>query len=352
MLSSTTILLSLIISVSVVQAVGLIEALQNAGASEYAQFIQSDPSIAALYASSNVQTVFAPIDGSVLPSLPSRKRQANPTSERQAEYQGMRNINRLGASSVPPGAILPSNDNSANTGGQSQVAVTNPSNATQSPSEKRWLANIKRANGTYPSLLKVYTGLGNYVNIIKADIPYDGGLIQIVDNYFTLPQSLSSTASANGHTSFLSAANSTNATSILDNTPSITAFIPSNAAFSNRTAATSYASSSNLLSGHIIPNFLGYLPALTNGATYQTQAGGNITITIRGGQYFVNNAKIIASNQILENGVAHIIDSIIIPSTPHVSFNGATSFTGGFSSGFVLVGSLALSFAAALFFRV
>jgi uncharacterized surface protein with fasciclin (FAS1) repeats len=132
----------------------------------------------------------------------------------------------------------------------------------------------------------------------------------MLSSWFTLPVSLSSTASANGHTSFLNIAKSSNLTSTLDNTPAITCFIPSNSAFAKPNANSSYSSSSSLLSGHVIPDFLGYLPALSNGATYTTQAGTKVTITIRGDDYYVNNAKIIASNQILENGVAHVVDSV------------------------------------------
>lgn len=100
----------------------------------------------------------------------------------------------------------------------------------------------------------------------------------------------------------------------LDNTPSITCFIPSNAAFSTPNATSRYASSASLLSGHVISNFVGYLPSLENGATFTTQGGTNVTVTVRGTDTFINNAKIIASNQILENGVAHVIDSVSLSS--------------------------------------
>jgi uncharacterized surface protein with fasciclin (FAS1) repeats len=65
----------------------------------------------------------------------------------------------------------------------------------------------------------------------------------------------------------------------------------------------------------VIPDFVGYLPFLKNGATYTTQGGGNVTITVTGtvgkdAQYFVNNAKIVASNLILSNGVAHVVDQV------------------------------------------
>jgi hypothetical protein len=47
---------------------------------------------------------------------------------------------------------------------------------------------------------------------------------------------------------------------------------------------------------------------LTNGAVYQTLANGTLTISIKNGVYYVNGAKIISSNTILTNGVAHVID--------------------------------------------
>lgn len=62
--------------------------------------------------------------------------------------------------------------------------------------------------------------------------------------------------------------------------------------------------------GHIVADFLGYLPALTNGATFTTQGGTNITVKIIGGNYYINNAKIIDSNLLVDNGVCHVVDSV------------------------------------------
>lgn len=47
---------------------------------------------------------------------------------------------------------------------------------------------------------------------------------------------------------------------------------------------------------------------LTNGAVYQTLANETLTVSIKNGVYYVNGAKIISSNTILANGVAHVID--------------------------------------------
>jgi hypothetical protein len=347
MLFPSVIFLALVTSTPVVQATTLIQALQNSGASDFAQFIQASPELSTLYASDRVKTVFAPVNGAVLSSFRKQKRSSSPSADRQGSYHAMRETNSYGSLTVQPGSVLNSNDDSGNTKGQPQHAVTDPSNKTQSTDTKRWLGHRSTANTTLPPLLKIFTGLGEYVNIIKPDIPYDGGLIHIVDDYFTLPEPLSNTASANGHTSFLNMAQSSNLTSTLDNTPAVTVFIPSNSAFSKPNSTSTYSSSSNLLSGHVIPNFLGYLPALTNGATYTTQAGTNVTITIKGGDYYVNNAKIIASNQILENGVAHVVDSIVVPTTPApVPFKGSASSIKGTSTAFLVVGGAALLFVA------
>ena len=97
---------------------------------------------------------------------------------------------------------------------------------------------------------------------------------------------------------------------MIDNTEVITCFVPSNAAFAKPNAKDSYASSSSLLSGHIIPDFAGYLPELKNGTTFKTQSGTSVTVIVKGGDYYINNAKIIASNQIVDNGVVHVLDSV------------------------------------------
>jgi len=80
-------------------------------------------------------------------------------------------------------------------------------------------------------------------------------------------------------------------------------------------ATSHYTSIQSLLLGHLIPNFVGYLPSLNNGTTYTSQGGSNFTVTTDGCDYYINNAKIVLSNVVLGNGVAHVIDQVIQPST-------------------------------------
>ncbi|KAG9228852.1 FAS1 domain-containing protein [Amylocarpus encephaloides] len=337
---STMLCISVLASSVTVRAVGLVDALKNAGASQFASLITSDPIIASLYLSSNVGTVFAPIDS----SSPSRMKRQSPEERQKLKYQSTRQTNHIGDINKPPGKPLDTNNDDANVGaGNQQKVVTNPQDGTGNSSMKRGVIG-RRSNMTMPSLLNIYSGLGNNVSIIQAGIPYDGGVIHIVNDYFTLPTSLSSTASTNGQSSFNQMSKTSNMSASLDSTASITCFIPSNAAFS-ASNSSSYSTSSSLISGHVIPNFVGYLPSLTDGATFTTQGGTKITVTVKNGDYFINNAKIIASNQIISNGVAHVIDSVIEPKSPPLIVSAAPAQERGVMLGvwslvFCLVASL------------
>jgi hypothetical protein len=135
-----------------------------------------------------------------------------------------------------------------------------------------------------------------------------GSLVR--DSYFTPPLTLSATTAATGHSTFTSLTNSSNLTAELDTTAGLTALIPTNAAFAAANVSGTEPTTPSLMDGHIVPNFVGYLPALTNGLKLITQAGTTVTVTVQGNDFYLNNAKIIASNLILQNGVAHVLDQV------------------------------------------
>lgn len=120
--------------------------------------------------------------------------------------------------------------------------------------------------------------------------------------------SLSSTTSETGLSTFGSLASQANLTYSLENTQSITAFLPSNAAFA--AAGNSTTSTSTLISNHIVSGLSGYLPDLTDGMNLTTKTGGALTVSVRSGIWYINDAKITQANLIMENGVAHIIDQV------------------------------------------
>jgi len=134
------------------------------------------------------------------------------------------------------------------------------------------------------------------------------------DSFFTKPISLSATSNQTGNTQFASRLGRSNLTYLLDNTPSITAFVPSDAAFAalgNYTPTSAQIASQ--LSNHIVTNQVLYLPRLVHGARYHTKAGNEISVTVKRGRYFINDAEISQPDLILENGVAHIINKVITP---------------------------------------
>ena len=128
---------------------------------------------------------------------------------------------------------------------------------------------------------------------------------------FTLPAPLSETEPAIGINTFASLAGSANLTDTFDNIPYSTFFIPSDEAFASSNASSS-GTTASLLEGHVIPNFVGYLPSLVNGSTLTTQAGSVVTVTIQGDNYYINDALIVSSNVILDNGVAHVLDKVYL----------------------------------------
>lgn len=59
---------------------------------------------------------------------------------------------------------------------------------------------------------------------------------------------------------------------------------------------------------HIVPGFVGYSTDLKDGMSLKTQQGSNVTITLQGGEMWVNGARVIARDYLVANGVVHVID--------------------------------------------
>jgi uncharacterized surface protein with fasciclin (FAS1) repeats len=130
-------------------------------------------------------------------------------------------------------------------------------------------------------------------------------------SYFTIPVKVSASLKARNLTSFLNLIQKANLTTQLDTQTGITVFAPSNdaiAAYSNAT----YSSTSlqTLVKSHVVADFVGFLPLLTDGLTLTTLAGTKIKVTVKGGDVFINDAKIIFSNIVTENGVIQVIDKV------------------------------------------
>ena len=54
--------------------------------------------------------------------------------------------------------------------------------------------------------------------------------------------------------------------------------------------------------------------AAKKGAEVKTVQGSKIKLSINDGSVYVNGAKVVKTDIVCENGVIHVIDSVIIPS--------------------------------------
>ncbi|KAF2018587.1 Fasciclin-domain-containing protein [Aaosphaeria arxii CBS 175.79] len=95
-----------------------------------------------------------------------------------------------------------------------------------------------------------------------------------------------------------------------------TIFVPTDEAFENIgsiLASANLETLQSVLSYHIIPNNVIFSPSLGN-VTVPSLQGEDLTITVLpDGSAWVNNARIVFPNNILYNGVAHVIDNVIAP---------------------------------------
>lgn len=64
---------------------------------------------------------------------------------------------------------------------------------------------------------------------------------------------------------------------------------------------------------------IGYLPNLKHGQTLKTKAGGELKVSVTStttpegaedGDFYINGAKIVKANLVLDNGVAHIVEKV------------------------------------------
>ena len=137
---------------------------------------------------------------------------------------------------------------------------------------------------------------------------------------------------------------------LADEEESFTVFAPTDAAFDALEAsapgiiaellANPDGELANVLLYHVV-NGVAFSSSLSNGQMIQTAQGEMITVTITGGNVFINNAQVTTADIPASNGVVHIIDAVLLPQScvifnagPYVDFNlefgGAPVSDGGF----------------------
>ncbi|KAK5108538.1 hypothetical protein LTR62_008194 [Meristemomyces frigidus] len=202
--------------------------------------------------------------------------------------------------------------------------------------------------GDDPPLMVFTSGLSTRSAVTEQDVDFEGGIIQIIDNFAIPPMPFVYTVDqynlafeAQGMLSFLGAVYSIppiNATTAslpryLNETRDLTLFVPSNLALeyvSGTLETLSPAALNDILSYHILgPNTGGpiYSSDFINQTQLPTLQGSNITLTFTSNSYFVNSARVIAADILIKNGVMHVLDNVLSPNHTGIRGLNATTYT-------------------------
>jgi transforming growth factor-beta-induced protein len=176
--------------------------------------------------------------------------------------------------------------------------------------------------------------------VVQADLEADNGVVHKVNKVFipsSLTQSIFEAAEGfDGFSNVIGLVVQAGLEETLRN-DIVTIFGPGNTAFSALPAdfiasiASDAAQVKRILSNHIV-NGIYYRERLTNGLELTSLAGETLTISVTEGRfptYMVNNATIEVADVVASNGIAHIINSLLIPPAANAT---TTTTTGGTDS--------------------
>lgn len=156
--------------------------------------------------------------------------------------------------------------------------------------------------------------LSRLILTFTQNLNFSGGTIHIIDKVLTLPGTPSDTAAAMNLTSLAGAMQQTNLTDTLNDLQDITIFAPTNDAF--QSVGSVFDSFSNqqlagILEYHVVSGAVDYSTLLSN-TTLPTVGGQRLTVRMKDGDVFINEAKVVTSNVLVGNGVVHVIDAYVL----------------------------------------
>ncbi len=156
----------------------------------------------------------------------------------------------------------------------------------------------------------------NNARIVTADIVTSNGVIHVIDTVLLPRLSVAELIAVDGRfTTLQRLLQTANMTTLLNDTDPITVFAPTDAAFAKLPPGMLNAllqdlpRLTRLLEYHFVPEKIAAVSKVSALATF---LGPPLTVSIAGNTVQVNNARIIAEFP-AENGVIHVIDTVLIP---------------------------------------
>lgn len=162
------------------------------------------------------------------------------------------------------------------------------------------------------------SGFATRGTVLVEDLPFDNGLVQVIDSVMRVPETLESTA-RNAYTdltAFIGALYATGLMSELAGEEDVTIFAPHNSAFQKLAGAFEDMDNEelrNILRYHIVPGRLSHVWELRNASSLTTADNGRLYITRHTNFIYINSAQIIQTDILISNGLVHMIDNVLNP---------------------------------------
>ncbi|PMD53621.1 fasciclin domain-containing protein [Hyaloscypha bicolor E] len=161
-------------------------------------------------------------------------------------------------------------------------------------------------------------GQGSRSTLVQGDLPFTGGVVQIIDALLVPPGNITITCQEYNFTSFEGALYAADVLAKDSTTANLTIFAPQNAAFQALGSAITSMSSSDLakiMDFHTLNEVI-YSTSFENNTEFTTIEGGKLTVSRTGNNaIFINSAQLLAPDIMIGNGVLHVVDNVLNPSS-------------------------------------
>ena len=177
------------------------------------------------------------------------------------------------------------------------------------------------------SVLVTINGGNVFINdaqVIVADLIADNGVVHVIDAVLVpeeevVPTIYDIVANSEVHNTLQAAIEAAGLDVDLSGAGSLTLFAPTDAAFAalpvgvvDALLADPNGALTNVLLYHVLGSTV-LSTDLSDGQMATTLNGLDITVTITGGNVFINDAQVIIADIIASNGVVHVIDAVLVP---------------------------------------
>ena len=163
--------------------------------------------------------------------------------------------------------------------------------------------------------------------VTVVDLVADNGVVHVIDAVLLPPAESNSiydiVSNSTDHNTLKVAIDACGLDVTLSDPGSLTLFAPTDAAFNLLPAGTLTAllndipQLTDILKHHVVGSSV-MSTMLSNNQVVTTLLGTDVTVTINNGMVYIDNAMVTVADIVADNGVVHVIDAVLIPTTTDI----------------------------------